>query len=73
VVDTDMHNNLVTIMKRHSQCNDDVTDTNFKDIFWQQQVKAASLKDARSMKWHPAIIRWCLYLHHRSSGCYSTL
>ena len=25
------------------------------------------------MRWHPAIIRWCLYLHHRSSGCYSTL
>ena len=25
----------------------------------------------RSM--HPAIIRWYLYLHHRSSGCYKTL
>ena len=25
------------------------------------------------MRWHPAIIRWCLYLHHRSSGAYSTL
>ena len=25
------------------------------------------------MRWHPAMIRWCLYLHHKSSGCYSTL
>ena len=25
------------------------------------------------MRWHPAIIRWCLYPHHKSSGCYSTL
>ena len=25
------------------------------------------------MKWHPSIIRWCFYLHHRSSGAYSTL
>ena len=25
------------------------------------------------MRWHPAMIRWCLYLHHKSSGCYKTL
>lgn len=71
-VDEAMHNDLVTIMKKHGQSDDNLSD-NFKDIFWQQQLRAASLKDTRSMRWHPAIIRWCLYLHHRSSGCYSTL
>ena len=72
VLDGAMHSDLVTIMKRHNLSNDDdVSDSKFKDIFWQQQL--TSLKDARSMRWHPAIIRWCLYLHHRSSGCYSTL
>jgi len=25
------------------------------------------------MCWHPAVIRWCLYLHHRLSGRYKTL
>ena len=25
------------------------------------------------MRWHPEIIRRCLYLHHCSSGCYNTL
>lgn len=25
------------------------------------------------MQRHPAMIRWCLYLHHKSSGCYDTL
>jgi len=25
------------------------------------------------MPWHPTIIRWSLYLHHYSSGCYNTL
>ena len=74
MLDGAMHSDLVSIMKRHSPSNDDdVSDSKFKEIFWQQQLKAASLKDARSMRWHPAIIRWCLYLHHRSSGCYSTL
>ena len=72
-VDSNMHSDLLTIMNKHSPSGDDANDTKFKEIFWQQQLKAASLKDSRSMRWHPAVIRWCLYLHHRSSGCYSTL
>ena len=35
-------------------------------------MEAASVKGAKGMRWHPAVIRWCLYLHHKSSGCYST-
>lgn len=50
-----------------------VTEENFSSIFWQQQFKAASLNSPKGMRWHPAIIRWFLYLHHKSSGCYSTL
>lgn len=30
-------------------------------------------KDARSMKWSPMMIRWCLYLRHLSSSAYETL
>ena len=45
----------------------------FSGIFWQQQLKAASVKGKSGMRWHPAMIRWCLYLHHKSSGCYLTL
>jgi hypothetical protein len=37
----------------------------FQSIFWQQQVEAASKKNARNMRWHPLMIRWCLYLRHR--------
>ena len=61
VLDGAMHSDLVSITKRHSPSNDDdVSDSKFKEIFWQQQLKAASVKDAWSMRWHPAIIRWCL-------------
>lgn len=42
-------------------------------MFWQQQMKASLCKSKNGMRWHPAIIRWCLYLHHRSSGAYNTL
>ena len=35
-------------------------------------MKASLAKSKQGILWHPAIIRWCLYLHHRSSGAYST-
>ena len=72
-VDSNMHSDLLKIMNKHDPLREDASDTKFKEFFWEQQLKAASLRDSRSMRWHPAMIRWCLYLHHRSSGCYSTL
>ena len=36
-------------------------------------MQALSVKSKRAIQWHPLIIRWALYLHHRSSGAYETL
>ena len=59
-------NGLVSILNKHNE--NSVSET-FSSIFWQQQL----IKDKRGMRWHPAMIRWCLYLHYKSSGCYVTL
>jgi len=45
----------------------------FQHLFWDQQIKALSLNDKRSMRWHPLIIKWCLYLRHLSGKAYETL
>ena len=47
----------------------------FQDIFWQQQKEAASRsgKEKRGMRWHPLMVKWCLYLRHQSSKAYETL
>lgn len=45
----------------------------FQYLFWQQQMKAAQCRDPRQMRWHPVMIKWCLYLHHKSSGTYEAL
>ena len=71
-VDQLTHKGLLSILKTHQQKMTDSGET-FSSIFWQQQLKAASVEGPKGMRWHPAIIRWCLYLHHKSSGCYSTL
>ena len=42
----------------------------FQYLFWKQQLDAITKSDAQSIRWHPLIIKWCLYLHHRSNGAY---
>ena len=51
----------------------DKSNDSFLKIFWMQQLKALTLKSKSSIRWHPLIIRWALFLHHRSSGAYETL
>ena len=43
----------------------DLPDNSFQCIFWEQQLQAAKQKDSCSMRWHPLMIRWCLYLQHK--------
>ena len=71
-LDNATHNDFLAIMNHHKEKYPE-GDERFVAIFWNQQLKAASLKNSKSIRWHPSIIRWCLYLHHRSSGAYSTL
>jgi len=66
-VDDTINKDLLTIMNRQPGMTEE---EKFSSIFWEQQLKAATVKTAKGMRWHP---QWCLYLHHKSSGCYSTL
>ena len=46
----------------------------FARSFWESQCKVLSLKNMKSMRWDPIIIRWCLYLRHLSgSSAYKML
>ncbi|XP_022111383.1 uncharacterized protein LOC110990613 [Acanthaster planci] len=40
-------------------------------LLWEQQ-KESALKD-KQMRWHPAIIRWCIALRSRSSSAYNLI
>ena len=44
----------------------------FRSLFWQQQKEALQSKN-KGRRWHPLIIRWCLYLRHHSSKAYDAL
>ena len=73
-VDEELNEDLTSIMKDNSDAiMERYPADSFARIFWEQQLKASTLKDMRSMKWEPMMIRWCLYLRHLSSSAYETL
>ena len=45
----------------------------FQRIFWEQQCRYNSLKDARGMRWHPLMIRFALNLKYLSSSAYKAV
>ena len=47
-------------------------DNSFQMIFWKQQKEAAE-RSPKGMRWHPIMIKWCIYLRHLSSKAYETL
>ena len=74
-VDDDLGAHLKDITDQYSskvaECH---PEGSFAKSFWDAQCKALSLKNMKSMKWDPVVIRWCLYLRHLSgSSAYEML
>ena len=71
-IESSLHDDLVTVMDQHE---DEVTkqhdESSFQMLFWKQQREA--LKKGKGIRWHPLVIKWCLYLHHCSSKAYKVL
>ena len=57
-----MQDNITSIME---ETFDEVRKMNleqsFRRLFWEQQLQAINAKDLRQVRWHPALIKWCLY------------
>ena len=73
-INESLHNDLQQIAREsESQVSTTAPADSFQRLFWEQQKKAASLNNSRSMRWHPLFIKWCLYLKHLSSKAYETI
>ena len=70
-LETDMHSDFCEVTKEQEAKIDELfPKETFKRIFWDQQLKAASLKSASGMRWHPLILRLALSLKMASSSAY---
>ncbi len=60
-----MHEDLSSVMEEnHQMILDKYPEDSFMAIFWKQQKHVASLKNAKSMKWEAAMIRYKLELQY---------
>lgn len=71
VVGEEMSDDLKAIMESEGRkATESEGCTSFQRIFWEQQVLAASKKNPRGMRWHPLMVKWCIYLRYQSQGVY---
>ncbi|KAL5497084.1 hypothetical protein EMCRGX_G013484 [Ephydatia muelleri] len=71
-VDDTLHQDLKVIMQENSS-KFSLSPDSFEKVFWEQQEQAASVQKASLMRWHPLMIKWCLYLRHLSGSAYELL
>ena len=73
-LDEDTTSDLSKVMEEEDQVVKEIypEEDCFQRIFWQQQ-KEASSRSGRGIRWHPLMIKWCIYLRHQSSKAYETL
>ncbi len=59
-MDECLSTDLVSNMKENEE--NAYPDGSFSRLFWEEQLKAATKVDARQVRWHPVMIKWCLNL-----------
>lgn len=69
-LDQDLRN---IVSESNSEVKATYPEGSFQRIFWEEQQKAQSLHNSRSMRWHPFFVKWCLYLRHLSGRSYELL
>ena len=75
-LDSDMSTEFRNIMSEEDgSIEQSFAKDSFQYIFWKQQKEALLKKgDAKKgIRWHPLIIKWCIYLRHHSNKAYQTL
>lgn len=72
-VDDSLHEGLEGVMgEQTSSIREQYADGTFHRLFWDQQIQAIS-KNPKQRRWHPMLIRWCLFLRMKSSSAYDAL
>ena len=73
-VDTNLHGDLQNIMEENNErILGQFPEGSFQRLFWEQQLSASRLKRPQQMRWHPAMIRWCLNIKLLSTSAYHAL
>ena len=73
-VDTDLEQDLFCIMDENTaDIRKRYAKGTFARLLWDEQLKAATAKTTRQIRWHPMLIKWCLNLKLLSNSAYNAL
>ena len=71
ILDKDLNSDLLDVMHDNSaQIKEAYPEGSFRRLYWEEQMKLATVKDARQVRWHPMMIKWCLNLKILSTAAY---
>ena len=56
----------------HHQISTNYEHNSFQRLFWESQFSTINTPK-KLVRWHPAIIKWCIFLRHKSASAYETL
>lgn len=76
ILDEETSADFYTVMEEHdTRIQLEHEEDTFQYVFGEQQKKAIGREEVKrkGIRWHPLIIKWCLYLLHQSSKAYDTL
>ena len=69
ILNESYHEDMIIIMEdHHEKIINSYPEDSFQRIFWTTQYNMAKQKSKMGYRWNPAIIRWCIYLRHKSSS-----
>ena len=73
ILDGKTSSDFITIMKYY---NEHVISAypkdSFQHIFWRNQLEVAN-KSPNAIRWHPMMLKWCIFLKHKSPSAYELL
>ena len=73
-LDPQLHDDLTSVMNELTgEIQQKYPEDSFRRLFWEQQLQVLKAKDRRQVRWHPALIKWCLHLKFKSSSSYDAL
>lgn len=74
ILENDLQRDISGIMEEvNSDIRKENSEGTFRRIFWEQQIEALKQTDKRQLRWHPAVIKWCLHVKYRSSSAYHAI
>lgn len=69
-----LHSDMLAMMEENAdKVKSAYSEGSFARLFWEEQLKAASLTNIKQVRWHPVMIKWCLNLKLLSSSAYHAL